>query len=966
MEKKCKKRLLGSGSRGTRLLSGVSSTRPTTFKKGKDISHISASHAGRQRRNPRHACEERDREGGRSNSRLLFHLLRRTEEKLFGRVQTHLEPSSIKSSHCLSKVQDGDKFLNPRERLTGMLDGQFGSQRRILSRAHSAIPQAISSVCLRRPSISVQGASLRPNFCSQGVHQGSSSSGSIDTPTRHPILSVPRRLSSRGRVGRVAFESHRHSLRHSPSGRFPHKPAEVPSYSDTGPCIFGYAPSHRLRLSSSLSREDPNATPVCQSIQTSSSSHRLVVPEAVRSHGRLPHFSPERTSSDATCTDVPSRSLEPSLPESADPYFCGLESPVVPQAVERPPALGERGSLPTWPIFHNSDHRRVESRLGGPLRESEGSGILEQKGQLPSHKLFGNAGRSSVLPSLPTLDRGSDSSSSYGQHFSPSLCQQGGRHKVQEAVLSSPPILDLVPFSQGCSDSSPSRRREEHSSGLAVSQLPVASGMGTRPLGRPVPVPSVGPALDGPVCHGYQQTNSSLLQLASGSRRILGRGSFDAMEVAVRVRFSSIGTNTEGITEGQEGELGVNTNRSQLAKPSMVSASTQYVDRPSSPFAHRPNAAHPTVGDPPTSKSGSLVPGSVEDKRRYLETQGLSPEVAQTIIASRSKGTYSRYESCWKSFVSWCKRKNFNPFETSVSQILDYLQHCLTGLNQAHSTIRGKVYAIALYHRQFPLERLSCHEWVKAFLKGAKRFCPTLKNILPVWDLQLVLQALRGRPFEPMLSGRLKWLTLKVVFLVAICTAKRIGELQALSAADRYIKLSADGVTLHLNPAFIPKVNKAANRELETFLVPFCPRKPGSQSKNTLYTLCPCRAIRKYIDATRLIRKTDQLFVCYGGDRAGYAASKMTIARWIRTCIEKAYASVGRPLPTGLKAHQTRSIAASWALFNNTSIADICKTATWSDECTFARHYKLNLAGQSATAKFASNVLQTVLDRRTN
>jgi len=91
----------------------------------------------------------------------------------------------------------------------------------------------------------------------------------------------------------------------------------------------------------------------------------------------------------------------------------------------------------------------------------------------------------------------------------------------------------------------------------------------------------------------------------------------------------------------------------------------------------------------------------------------------------------------------------------------------------------------------------------------------------------------------------------------------------------------------------------------------------------------------------------------------------MTIARWIRKCIEMAYKSVNKPLPTGPKAHQTRSIAASCALFNGSSIADICKMATWSDECTFARPYRLNLAGQSATARFANNVLQTVLDRRT-
>ena len=116
--------------------------------------------------------------------------------------------------------------------------------------------------------------------------------------------------------------------------------------------------------------------------------------------------------------------------------------------------------------------------------------------------------------------------------------------------------------------------------------------------------------------------------------------------------------------------------------------------------------------------------------------------------------------------------------------------------------------------------------------------------------------------------------------------------------------------------------------------------------------------------ATRSFRKTDQFFVCYGGPRKGLAASKMTIARWIRTCIERVYKTLDDTLPSGLKAHQTRSVAASWARFNGASISDICKTATWSDRCTFARHYQLNLAGRSATASFANSVLQTVLDDR--
>ena len=40
-------------------------------------------------------------------------------------------------------------------------------------------------------------------------------------------------------------------------------------------------------------------------------------------------------------------------------------------------------------------------------------------------------------------------------------------------------------------------------------------------------------------------------------------------------------------------------------------------------------------------------------------------------------------------------------------------------------------------------------------------------------------------------------------------------------------------------------------------------------------------------------------------------------ARWVREAIKEAYRSLGRDPPEGIKSHSTRSVAASWAQFNN-------------------------------------------------
>jgi hypothetical protein len=217
-------------------------------------------------------------------------------------------------------------------------------------------------------------------------------------------------------------------------------------------------------------------------------------------------------------------------------------------------------------------------------------------------------------------------------------------------------------------------------------------------------------------------------------------------------------------------------------------------------------------------------------------------------------------------------------------------------------------------------------------------------------------------PFEPLLTTRLEWLTLKTAFLVAVTTAKRVGELQALSVDPRYYSSSAAGVRLRLNPVFIPKVNSAKNRGAENFLEPFYPQTDPSSSC-TLYRLCPCRAIRKYVQATAVLRQTDQFFVSYApGPRRGTAVSKVTISGWVRRAIAEAYKAKKLDPPEGIKAHQTRGQSASWAEFHNTPMVDILDTAKWENPCTFATFYQLNLAKNAGTATFGTRVLQAVLD----
>ena len=114
---------------------------------------------------------------------------------------------------------------------------------------------------------------------------------------------------------------------------------------------------------------------------------------------------------------------------------------------------------------------------------------------------------------------------------------------------------------------------------------------------------------------------------------------------------------------------------------------------------------------------------------------------------------------------------------------------------------------------------------------------------------------------------------------------------------------------------------------------------PLEEADPALALLCPVRALRTYVDRTRCLRTSDQLFVCYGGQQKGKAVSKQRLSHWIVDAIVLAYQARDLPCPLGVRAHSTRSVASSWALAHGASLADICRAAGWATPNTFARLY---------------------------
>jgi hypothetical protein len=236
------------------------------------------------------------------------------------------------------------------------------------------------------------------------------------------------------------------------------------------------------------------------------------------------------------------------------------------------------------------------------------------------------------------------------------------------------------------------------------------------------------------------------------------------------------------------------------------------------------------------------------------------------------------------------------------------------------------------------------HPLIRRFMKDARRSLPVPRRVVPEWDLFMVLDAMSQQPFEPLGSISLKNLSFKTALLLALASAKRASDMHALSVHPSCTKfsLSGDKIFLRPNPAFMPKCFLGFTCKVIE-LSAFHPAPFSSTEDQRLNTLCPVRALRAYLDRTSSFRKSDQLFISWGPPHSGNPISKQRLSHWLVEAISLAYESKGVQPPEGIRAHSTRGMAASWALFKGVSLQDICAAASWASPHTFVRYYRLDV-----------------------
>ncbi|XP_061094957.1 uncharacterized protein LOC133126631 [Conger conger] len=399
----------------------------------------------------------------------------------------------------------------------------------------------------------------------------------------------------------------------------------------------------------------------------------------------------------------------------------------------------------------------------------------------------------------------------------------------------------------------------------------------------------------------------------------------------------------------------------------LVVAEAQTVDGRCSPAAdRRPVATSPAPG-PPVSGGGDhfssppkqAAPHGLAPVRSRLVNMGLSKAAVNTIQHARAISTTMAYKGRWEAFETWCLERSQDPLVCPVSVVLNFVQSLLDkGLSL--STIRGYVFAISACHTGYSGSTVAAHPLVKRFIQGVRRLKPVAPPRVPQWDLTVVLKALCSPPFEPLESVEWRALSLKVALLTALVSAKRVSDLCALSVHPDCLSFSgSDRVVLRPNPAFTPKVITTSFRSRVLDLVAFKPPPHDDEEDAMLHKLCPVRALSIYVRRSQPIRQADQLFVCYGAAAKGKPVTAQRFSHWLTDAINWAYECMGLPPLSEVRAHSTRSMAASRALFKGVSVQDICTAASWSSPCAFVRFYLLD----ASTPSVAHAVLSSASNR---
>ena len=547
------------------------------------------------------------------------------------------------------------------------------------------------------------------------------------------------------------------------------------------------------------------------------------------------------------------------------------------------------------------------------------------------HKRQGTASCTTGALPVPVSSTGSHGGCLLRQHHSGGLPSQGGWHPVSSPhhLGSGDLALDGIPL---------------HSPGSAVSP-----GLQQRPSRRPVS-PSPAPTfrvvtepdrlsvfektLAGPnrfICHLRQSSLFDLLLTIPGSdvsrhgrvSPVLGRAS------GLRVPSGGYHSACSREAPGLHGD-GAHPSGSTLGPAPLVLG-------PAPAFAG--SSSGPTVPSRllALASVSSSLPGSLSAQasclatlQRFTRAAGFFSVVAEQSSLARRPSSRAVYQVRWSIYRGWCHSNGHSVSRPTLAKVADFLYWLRYTRGLSVSSLRGYRSVLSAVFR-FHLPSLSSDPVIRDLLRSFR--LSSAERVLrpPAWDLSKVLTYLVSPAFEPLSQASFRALTLTTLFLLALATAKRVGELQALSSVVTFV---AGDACLSYIPQFVAKSESLTRSIPRSFLVKSLADFAAGLDADLL--LCPVRALRLYLLRARSLSPgRHRLFV--SPRCPSRAMSKNAVSFFLREVISAAGAA--RPQVGSLRAHGVRSVSTSVAFHRNWSVTSVLESATWASSSVFSSFY---------------------------
>ena len=157
--------------------------------------------------------------------------------------------------------------------------------------------------------------------------------------------------------------------------------------------------------------------------------------------------------------------------------------------------------------------------------------------------------------------------------------------------------------------------------------------------------------------------------------------------------------------------------------------------------------------------------------QRLLRKSGFSRGSAIEMSGCVRTSTSRLCQAKWMIFCGWCRGRGVAPVNATVPLIVDFLVHLRHDKGLSVSAVKG--YRSAL-NSVFALKGMDLADSRPISVRPEELRPPT-------WDVTVVFQSFTWAPYKLLRSSDKRFLAQKTLFLLTLASAKRVGELHALS-----------------------------------------------------------------------------------------------------------------------------------------------------------------------------------------